>query len=164
MVENKVANKSIIQLDIETWIPQKEDIVHLDLKLFLFREMILKEKEFRELVEAHSWADYQGKYIILQNSKQAIIPQWAYMIIANKLYEVGGIAFVDEPSVREKILQHIIEHKDLSEYTDKRVLIKGCGNERLSNAPYLLLTHRLSSVVRALSFGESCSMVPLFKN
>ncbi len=65
---------------------------------------------------------------------------------------------------REQILCDIINQKDYSEYEGKRLLVKGCSREKLSQQPYILLAQKLTPIVRALSFGEACSTVPIFKN
>ena len=164
MLQNKVENKPIIQIDLEQWIPKPFEVVELDLIPFLYKELILKETEFRELVEHFEWEKFRNKIAILSLSKSAIVPQWAYLIISHKLQEVNSPVFIQGENLKEKMLIHVIEQKDLSEFEGKRVLIKGCGREKLSNYPYTLLTQRLAPIVKALSFGESCSMVPLFKN
>lgn len=164
MLTNKVENKPIVQIDLEQWIPKKSDILYLDLKQFLFKELVLKEVEFREEIEKFNWEDYRNKCVVVVVSNHAIVPQWAFLIISHKLQEVGSASFEQSENLKENLLVHSILSKDLSEYKEKRVLIKGCGNEKLSNYPYMILAQRLSPIVKALSFGESCSMVPLFKN
>jgi hypothetical protein len=164
MLTNKVENKPIVQIDIEKWIPGSDQIVSLDLKQFLFREMILKEADFRDQIEIFDWSIYSEKFVLIEVSNGAIVPQWAFLIIAQKLDLVQATAFSKSDNIREKILLHIIEQRDLSEYAGKRVLIKGCGKESLSHEPYVRLTQRMSPLVKALSFGEVCSTVPIFKN
>ena len=164
MLTNKVEAKPIIQIDIEQWIPQESELKYLDLKEFLFKEMILKEAEFRELIDQKDWGEFRDKFTLLHISNRAIIPQWAYLIIANKLQKVNSICFLKTENYREEILIYIITNKDFSEYQGKRLLIKGCSKEKISQQPYILLTQKLTTVVKALSFGESCSTVPLFKN
>lgn len=164
MLENKVANKSIIQLDIEQWIPKDSELNFLDLKEFLFKEMILKEAEFRTMVDEKDWTVFKDKITMIFISNRAIIPQWAYLIVANKLKEVDSICMLKTENYKEQILCHIIEHKDYSQYQDKRVLVKGCSKEKLSQQPYILLAQKLTNIVKALSYGEACSTVPIFKN
>lgn len=164
MLENKVANKAIIQVDIEQWIPKDSDLNFLDLKEFLFKEMILKEADFRAMVEEKDWTIFKEKPTFIFISNRAIIPQWAYLIIANKLKEVNSICLLKTENYKEQILSQIIEARDYSEYQGKRVLVKGCSREKLSQQPYILLAQKLTPIVRALSFGEACSTVPIFKN
>jgi hypothetical protein len=164
MLKNKVEARPIIQIDIEQWIPRESELKYLDLKEFLFKEMILKEAEFRELIEQKNWSEYKDRFTLLHISNRAIIPQWAYLIIANKLQEVNSIGLLKTDTYKEDILMQIIANKDYSEYNGKRLLIKGCSKEKISQQPYILLTQKLTPIVKALSFGESCSTVPLFKN
>lgn len=164
MLTNKIETKPIVQIDIEQWIPRDSELGVLDLKEFLFKEMILKEAEFREMIDQKDWTEYKDKFTLLFISNKAIIPQWAYLIIANKLQEVNSTSIMKTESYKEDILLHIIANKDYSEYLGKRLLIKGCGKEKISQRPYILLTQKLTPIVKALSFGESCSTVPLFKN
>jgi hypothetical protein len=164
MLENKVANKPIIQIDIEQWIPKDSDLNFLDLKEFLFKEMILKEAEFRAMVDEKDWTIFANKPTFIFISNRAIIPQWVYLIIANKLMEVNSTCLTKTENYKEQILCHIIANKDYSEYDAKRVLVKGCSREKLSQQPYILLAQKLTPIVRALSFGEACSTVPIFKN
>lgn len=164
MLTNKVEAKPIIQIDIEQWIPSESELMFLDLKDFLFKEMILKEAEFRELIDKKDWTVFRDKFTLLHISNKAIIPQWAYLIIANKLQEVNSTCILKTESYKEDILMHIIANKEYSEYKGKRLLIKGCSKEKISQKPYILLTQKLTPLVKALSFGESCSTVPLFKN
>lgn len=164
MLTNKVEEKSIIQIDLEQWIPMESEFQGIDLKEFLFKEIILKESEFREFVEKKNWEIYRNQYALLYVSNRAIIPQWAYLIIANKLKEVNSVCLLKTDNYKEETLISIIQNKDFSEYNGKRLLIKGCGKEKLSQQPYIILTQKLTPIVKALSFGEACSTVPLFKN
>ena len=45
---------------------------------------ILKEKEFREMMEKIDWSQYSGKSVLVQ-SCHSILPIWSYMIITSKL-------------------------------------------------------------------------------
>jgi len=163
-MENKVENKPIIQLDIEKWIPNNNELCMMDLKQFLYKELILKESDFRQAIDEKDWSEYKDKYTLIYVSNKAIIPQWAYLIIANKLREVNSPCFLKTENYREDILMYILEHRDYSEYEKKRVLIKGCSQEKLSQMPYIRISQLLTPIVKALSFGESCSTVPIFKN
>jgi hypothetical protein len=164
MLENKVANKTIIQIDIEQWIPKDSELGFLDLKEFLYKEMILKESGFRTMIDEKDWTVFKDKITLIYISNKAIIPQWAYLIIAHKLKEVNSVCYIKTENYREQILCHIIETKDYMEYEGKRLLVKGCSREKLSQQPYILLAQKLTPIVRALSFGEACSTVPIFKN
>jgi hypothetical protein len=55
-----VANSSLVTIDLETFYPEGE-VVAFDLKDYLFMELILKEKDFREALKTHDWAQYRAK-------------------------------------------------------------------------------------------------------
>ena len=164
MLTNKVETKPIIQIDLEQWIPKDISLASIDMKEFLFKEMILKEAEFRALIEDKDWSEYKGKICLLFISNKAIIPQWAYLIIANKLMEVNSPCILKTENYKEDVLLHVIQNRDYAEYSGKRLLIKGCSKVKLTQQPYILLIQKLTPIVKALSFGESCSTVPIFKN
>ena len=50
-IVNRVAKLDVININLSDYAP-KNEIVELDLKQFLFKELILKEKEFREGVKS----------------------------------------------------------------------------------------------------------------
>ena len=81
---NRVANSKLVTIDLEDYYP-KADRVLFDIKDWLFEELILKEKEFRAFVNAHDWSQYNHNFIALTCSSDAIIPSWAYLLIATKL-------------------------------------------------------------------------------
>ncbi|MBK8556089.1 MAG: DUF2480 family protein [Lewinellaceae bacterium] len=78
---NRVANSGLITINLEDYYP-KGEVVGLDLKQYLFMELILKEKDFREALKSHDWEQYQGKNLAVYCSTDAIIPRWAYMLVA----------------------------------------------------------------------------------
>ena len=63
-IVNRVANSSIISLDLETIYPQGERVV-FDIKDNLYEETILREKEFRAFIKAHNWSAYQDKNVAI---------------------------------------------------------------------------------------------------
>ena len=51
---NRVANSGIITLDLEKWYPEQA-FVHIDIKDYLFKGLILKEKDFKILLIEGQW-------------------------------------------------------------------------------------------------------------
>ena len=49
----------------------------------------MREAEFRETVKQNDWAKYEGKYVVLYCSTDAIIPMWAYMVLSAQLAPVA---------------------------------------------------------------------------
>ena len=81
---NKVALSGIITIDLEEFYPQGERVL-FDIKEQLFQGMILKEKDFREFVKNEDWSKYTDKYVALICSADAVVPTWAYMLLAIQL-------------------------------------------------------------------------------
>ncbi|MFT3703594.1 MAG: DUF2480 family protein [Agriterribacter sp.] len=160
---NKVAESGIITIDLEEYYP-REEITVFDIKPFLFRELILKEKEFREKLKTTDWEGYRDKYIALTNTADAIIPMWAYMLIASYLQPVAkNIDFGSKEQVIQKMLVEKIQQIDENKYVGKRIVIKGCGDIVIPESAYVAVTNKLRPVVKSLMFGEPCSTVPVYK-
>lgn len=163
-IVNKVAESNIITLDLSTFLPNKESIVALDLKPFLFMEMIVKEKDFRAKVQEHDWAQFKNKHVVIFCSADAIIPMWAYMLITSQLASVAdSVFFGTVQEVEKKLIAQNLEQINPQEYLDKRVVLKGCGDVAVPEIAYTLATFKLMPVVKSLMFGEPCSTVPIFK-
>lgn len=162
-IVNKVAESGIITLDLAPYV----DTAHIavfDLKPFLFREMILKEKDYRAALLACDWTTFAGKNVAVMCSVDAIVPVWAYMLAASYLQPVATSIYYGTADELSKILiSQRINQIDIGEYVDKRVVIKGCGDTPVPEIAYLAITGRLRPVVKSLMYGEPCSTVPIFK-
>jgi len=161
---NKVAqNTSLITLDLEDYYP-KEEIVLFDLKPYLFREMILKEKEFREALQNIDWTQYQDKIVAVTCTSDAIIPLWAYMLVAVYLQPFAkDIIMGDEQIALQQNYLKKIAAIDANEFIDKRVVVKGCGDLSVGAFAYMEITRKLRPVVKSIMYGEPCSTVPVYK-
>lgn len=161
-IVNKVAESGIITLNLEDFLPA--DVVVFDLKPFLFMEMILKEKDFREALKSHDWTAYKNKNVAITCSADAIIPVWAYMLVSVYLAPLAsGIYHADEEQARKHWMLNAILQIDPIEYQDKRVVVKGCGDIKIPDEAYTLIAAKLQPVVKSLMYGEPCSTVPLYK-
>jgi hypothetical protein len=49
------------------------------------------------------------------------------------------------------------------DFSDKRVVIKGCGDKSISETAYVEITRLLRPVVKSIMYGEPCSTVPIYK-
>lgn len=160
---NKVALSGLINFNLEEFYP-KEEFHTLDLKDFLFMELILKEKDFREAMKSYEWSSVNGKILLIVCSADAIIPSWAYMLISSYAAPVAHDIF--EGSKEEYLKAHyyqVINTLDIAPFQDKRIVIKGCSNQPVPVLAYTKLTQRLHSVAKSIMFGEPCSTVPIYK-
>ncbi len=161
---NKVAESGIITLDLVSFIPSEDSIASFDLKPFLFREMILREKDYRAALQTFDWQQYAGKHVAMFCSADAIVPVWAYMLAASYLQPIATSAYFGTPEEMIKVLiTNKINAIDKADYTDKRVVIKGCGDTPIPEAAYVAVSLHLRPVVKSLMYGEPCSTVPIFK-
>jgi hypothetical protein len=164
IIKNKVAESGIITVNLEDFFPA-EEVVLFDIKDYLFMGMILKEKDFRQAIKDLDLTLYQKKLVGVTCSVDAIVPVWAYMLIASALSSVSVdvVMGANEIEIRKKIQLRNIRKIETQHFTDKRVVIKGCGEEAVSEEAYLEITNVLKPVVKSLMYGEPCSTVPVFK-
>jgi hypothetical protein len=81
---NKVAQSGLVTLDPAQFYAPGERVVY-DIKDNLFHGLMLREKDFREFVKTHDWVQYQDKNVAITCTADAIVPAWAYMLLANRL-------------------------------------------------------------------------------
>lgn len=163
-IRNKVAeNTSLVNFDLATLQPKGKRI-GIDIKNFLFQELILKEKDFRDMVADLNTEEYKDAYVYIYCSVDAIVPLWAYFLLGNKLMTDARKVIYGSQKELELILFHdAIQNHDFSEMQDKRVLVKGCSDFSIPENAYVELVEKLRPVVKSLMFGEACSNVPIFK-
>jgi hypothetical protein len=160
---NKVAQSGLLTLDLEDYFP-REEIVVFDLKPLLFREMILKEKEFRAALQAIDWTAYAGKTLAVTCSVDAIIPSWAYMLVAVQAQPYASLIILgDRQAALQQSFLANLQAIDLTTFADKRVIVKGCGDLSVGAFAYLEITRLLQPVVKSIMYGEACSNVPVYK-
>jgi len=162
-IVNRVTNSKLVTFDLEDLYPEGERIV-LDIKDWLYEEIILREKEFRAFVDAHDWSQYQNNYVALTCSTDAIIPGWAYMLVTSRLSLFTKKVIVgDLEQLESAIYQSILEKLDISDFKEKPVIIKGCAHKPVPQNAYLMAMSKIQTVAKSVMYGEACSSVPLFK-
>ena len=162
-IVNRVANSALITIDLTDYAP-KETIAILDAKDFLFEGIILKEKEFRNTLKEFDFSVYTDKIVALYCSSDAIVPMWAFMLLTSYLNNsTSEIYFGTKEEVFQKIFSDNIDAIDATEFKNKKVIVKGCGQVPLTETLYIAITKKLQNTVSSLMFGEACSAVPVFK-
>ncbi len=163
LIENKVANSGLITIDLET-LRHAGKRVLFDIKDWLFREMILKEKDFRDFVKNHDWSQYQNQNIAFYCSTDAIVPTWAYMLLASAVQPYANkYVFGNLEQLEIALYNDAIAQLNPADYTDKRIILKGCSQNELPIAAYVAMSNKLLPVVKSLMYGEACSNVPIYK-
>ena len=160
---NKVAQSGLVTLDPAAFYPVGDRVVY-DIKDNLFQGLILREKDFREFVKGHDWSQYEGKNVAITCSADAIVPAWAYMLLANRLAPYAlQVVFGDQDVLETVLFVKSIAKMDVEQYRDQRIVLKGCGDVPVPVSAYVELTKKLTPVVKSLMFGEPCSTVPIYK-
>lgn len=160
---NKVAESGIISLDLETYF-SKEKLIVFDLKDYLFMGLILKEKDFRAALITTDWEKYRDCNVAVTCSADAIIPMWANMLVTVYLSPIAkSIFFGTEEYVKEQLLLNALNEINGVDYTDQRVVVKGCGEDPVPASAYVKITSILRPYAKSIMYGEPCSTVPLYK-
>lgn len=160
---NKVASSGLVTIDLEEMIPQGDRVL-LDIKDQLWQGLALREKDFREWIKTNDWSVYQNKLVAVTCTVDAIIPNWAFMLVASSLVGIAKRAVFGNLEVLENILFiELIATINAEDYRDKRIVIKGCSDQPVPTAAYLELVNKLQPVAKNIMFGEPCSTVPVFK-
>jgi hypothetical protein len=163
LIENKVANSGLITIDLETMRHAGKRVL-FDIKDWLFREMILKEKDFRDFVKNHDWSQYQNQNIAFYCSTDAIVPTWAYMLLASAVQPYANkYVFGNLEQLEIALYYDAIAQLNPADYADKRIILKGCSQNELPIAAYVAMSNKLLPVVKSLMYGEACSNVPIYK-
>lgn len=163
-IKNKIAESGLVNFDLSQLVPKGKRI-GIDLKDFLFEELILKEKDFREEIANINSDDYKDSYVYIYNSADAIVPLWAYFLLTAKLTETAKkIVYGNREDLEVLLMHNAVQTYDFTEMMGKRVLVKGCSDESIPENAYIELVQQLKPIVKSLMFGEACSNVPIFKN
>lgn len=160
---NRVAQSGLLTLNLEDYFP-KGETVSFDLKDYLFMSLILKEKDFREALKTHNWEQYSNKNLAVFCSADAIIPMWAWMLVATYAGPIANDVFQGTPDefVRFSFAKKLAGIQP-ADFEGKRIVIKGCSDQPVPASAYLELTRLLQPVAASILFGEPCSTVPVFK-
>lgn len=160
---NKVAESGIITLNLEDFYP-KEPVLVFDMKDYLFMGLILKEKDFREALKQLDTTVYEQKIVALTCTADAVIPMWAYMLVASLIQPVAKeLIFASPEEAVQQLLRKNISNINTEGYVDERVVVKGCGDLPITEAAYVEITKKLRPVAKSIMYGEPCSTVPVFK-
>ncbi len=162
-IRNKVKESGLISMDLADYKPRIQ-ILEIDVTEQLWQGMILKEKDFRAWVKDHDWSSYQNKAVFIHCSADAIVPTWAYMLIASQLTGIANEYIVGTKNeLLKKITVSNIQKIDLAEYQDGRVIIIGCSDIPFPDFAMAAMVEHLQPVVKSIMYGEPCSTVPVFK-
>lgn len=162
-ITNKVAASGLITLDLEEFYPEGERVL-VDIKEQLFQGLILREKEFRAFIQDTNWSIYRDKFVAITCSTDAIVPTWAYMLLAATLAPFAKkIVFGNLEQLEQSIFQETLSKLNLTPFKEARIVVKGCGKLPIPKGAFVELTSLLQPIAKSIMYGEPCSTVPLYK-
>lgn len=160
---NKVEQSGLITINLEDFYPEGSRKV-IDIREQLVEDVLLREKSFREYISATDWSQLQDCYVSVYCSVDAVIPHWAFMLLASAIAPYAKqVFFGNAEALENKLFEQIINAMDMQSYQDARVIIKGCSDKPVPAAAYFYLAAKLRPLAKSIMFGEPCSTVPVFK-
>lgn len=162
-IVNRVASSGLKIFDLEQYYVPGTRVV-LDIKDQLYEGMILREKPFRDFIKSHDWSQYSGKFVGITCTEDVVIPTWAFMLLTSVLEPFARtIVFGGLMELETKIFFDSLAKVDWQQYTDAKVVIKGCSKVAVPTAAYVEATRLLRPYAASIMFGEPCSTVPVYK-
>ena len=162
-IVNRVEESGLIQVDLGSLLTPRPT-ASVDLADWLDQGIVLREKPFRQQVSEWDAAELEGHVVAMHCSSDAILPDWAWMLVAAKLQSLDAFSLVGSlDEAQSHAWRLAVQAIDLDTYRDQRVIVKGCATAG-GPATLVAFTQRIGTVVRSLMFGEACSAVPLVKN
>ncbi|WP_270087616.1 DUF2480 family protein [Sphingobacterium sp. SYP-B4668] len=161
-IVNKVQLSGIIGLDLQDYAPT-DTFIDIDLKDMLYKGLMLREKEFKEALSKFDTFSFRDKMVSIYCSSEAIVPQWAYMLITQKLspYSIS-IQFGDPKSHYENIWIQNIRKQDFGYLSGKKVSIK--NDIQVPENIFIVITQKLLPIVSTLLYGEVGMPKVIYKN
>lgn len=160
---NRVSNSQLVTFDLEELYTPGERVL-FDVKNLLFQELVLREKDFRDFIKSHDWALYKNKYVAITCSADAVVPTWAYMLLASALQPYASeVIFGTLQDLETLLFKQALVKIDWEKYTNAKVIIKGCSKVEVPVSAYVDVTNHLRPLASSIMFGEPCSTVPVFK-
>lgn len=162
-IVNRIALSPLVTIDLADYHDDSPR-VELDIKDQLFMGMILREKDFRTYMAEEDWSRFEGQHVNITCSIDAVIPGWAWMLVAIHLEPFAkSLVFGDSNDLEKSIWQTNLNSIDYSQFEGKKIVVKGCGDLDIPTATYVEFIRRLRPLASKLMYGEPCSTVPLYK-
>lgn len=161
---NRIAKSKLVTINPGKYYPK--NLYAFDLKDFLFKGLILREKEFRTALDEFDWTSLTDRPVHIFCSTDAIIPLWAYMLIASKAGNyASGVSSGNKLDFISSVIIDAIKKEYPTDTIEKgKFVIKGCSDYEISPDVYSdITTYLVKHDARSVMFGEPCSTVPIYK-
>lgn len=160
---NRVANSKLKVFDLEDYYPDGMRS-QIDISQWLLEGIVLVESRFRESLKNTDFTIYKDHYVAVNCSTDAIVPQWAWMLLQTELSGIAKKVILGTlENLETAIYAPIIAAIDVTDYKDIPVIVKGCAHKPVPLGAYMQITDRLHGVARSVMYGEACSAVPVYK-
>ena len=160
---NKVAESGLIQLDLADFKP-KNELVEIDLAAQLWQGLVIREKDFRDWIKQNDWTLYTDKAVFVHCSVDAIVPTWAYMLVASALEGAASDIHIGQKDELYRTMIHkAIFAQNPEQFIDGKVIIKGCSDIGSPEFAMVEMVKFLQPLVQSIMYGEPCSTVPVYK-
>ncbi len=127
-IVNRVAGSGLVTLNLEDHFPTI-GISEIDLKDLLVEGLMLREKDLREFIRTHDWNHYKDKVVAVHCSSDAILPTWAYMLVAIALQPYAKRSvYGNREAALTLIYLEALNTIDWNQYRDAKVVVKGCSD------------------------------------
>lgn len=162
-IVNRVASSNLAVFDLEDYY-QDGRRAEVDVAHWLDQGFILREKAFREALRQHDWAQYEGAFVAVFCSTDAILPSWAPVLVASHVIPYAKKVVAGKLENLEQIVyEEVLSTVDFEVYRDKPVILKGCSKKPVPESAYIAAMRYLQPVAKSIMYGEACSAVPLYK-
>jgi hypothetical protein len=162
-IRNRVAESNLVTFNLEDFYPEGSRF-EFDVTPWLLEGVVLQEKPFREQVDQHDWSIYQDAFVAIKKPEDAIIPAWAFMLIASHLEPYAKkVVLGTLEDLETQMFSDLLYVLNYDRYADKMVIIKGCSKKPVPTNAYIMAMTQLQKVAKSVMFGEACSSVPLYK-
>lgn len=162
-IVNRVTGSGLVTLNLEEHFPHTE-IAEVDLAPLLVNGLMLRENDLRDFVRSHDWSQYKGKAVAVHCTADAIIPTWAFMLVAIAAQPFAErVIFGGRDVAMTALFLDALHRINWDQFKDAKVVVKGCSDLAVPEAVYLEATARLRPLAASIMYGEPCSTVPLFK-
>ena len=159
---NRVAQSGIVVYNLEDlW--DHSPVRTLDIAPFLDQGLVVREKLFRRQVGEFDWVQYDGAHVAVYCSTDALIPSWVWMLIIARLDGARSVVLGSAKEAVRSWFARALEREDWSRFSNRIVVVKGCGAAVVPESAYAIATAKLMGVARKVMYGEPCSNVPIWR-
>lgn len=159
---NKIDASGIQTLDLQSYKPIEKDCILFDIVPFLIEDFLLQEKTFRSEMANIDWSQFTGKEVIITCSNDAIVPLWAYVLMASMLSAHASIVVYSTTENHINLLwMERIRKIEFTAFTNQKVVLK--ANSSLPEEILVLATTQLIKYVQTLMWGEAGSPLMIYK-